>query len=67
MDAPSRSLDIRGATSLATPLGRSARRGREQREIRRIRHPVVRMENGVLEFVGTEADYRREYSGRPAG
>jgi imidazolonepropionase len=67
VDAPPRSLDIRGATSLATPLGRSARRGREQREIRRIRHPVVRMENGVLEFVGTEADYRREYSGRPAG
>jgi imidazolonepropionase len=67
VNAPLRSLDIRGATSLATPLGRSARRGREQREIRRIRHPVVRMENGVLEFVGTEADYRREYSGRPAG
>ncbi|HEX9149708.1 MAG TPA: imidazolonepropionase [Thermoanaerobaculia bacterium] len=61
------SLEIRGAACLATPLGRSARRGREQREIRRIRHPVVRMENGVLEFVGTEADYRREYSGRPAG
>jgi imidazolonepropionase len=60
------SLDIRGAAMLATPLGAGARRGREQREIRRIRQPVIRAENGVLVFVGSEADYRREYSGRPA-
>jgi imidazolonepropionase len=60
------SLEIRGAACLATPLGTSARRGRQQREIRRIRHPVVRSENGVLEFVGPEAEYRRGYSGRPA-
>lgn len=60
------SLDIRGAVSLATPVGRAARRGREQGEILRIRGPAVRAEDGVLTFVGTEADYRREYGGRPA-
>jgi imidazolonepropionase len=60
------SLDIRGAASLATPVGSTARRGREQGEIRRIANPAIRAENGVLIFVGTESDYRREYSGRPA-
>jgi imidazolonepropionase len=64
--AGSRSLDIRGAASLATPLGSTARRGREQGEILRIASPALRAENGVLVFVGTESDYRREYSGRPA-
>jgi len=59
------SLDIRGAASLATPLGRSARCGREQNEILRLRQPAVRAENGILVFVGTETDYRREYGGRP--
>jgi imidazolonepropionase len=28
---------------------------------------VLRAEDGVLVFVGNESDYRREYSGRPAG
>ena len=60
------SVDIRGAASLATPLGRSARCGREQNEILRLRQPAVRAENGILVFVGTETDYRREYGGRPA-
>ncbi len=60
------SLDIRGAEMLATPVGRSARRGPEQGEILRIRQPAVRAEDGVLVFVGTEADYRREYGNRPA-
>jgi imidazolonepropionase len=61
-----RSLEIRGAATLATPVGSTARRGPAQGEIRRIREPAVRAEGGVLTFVGTEADYRREYSGRPA-
>jgi imidazolonepropionase len=64
--AGSRSLDIRGAASLATPVGSTARRGREQGEILRIASPALRAEDGVLVFVGTESDYRREYSGRPA-
>jgi imidazolonepropionase len=60
------SLEIRGAASLATPVGSTARRGGEQGEIRRIQNPAVRAENGVLTFVGTEADYKREFGGRPA-
>jgi imidazolonepropionase len=60
------SLDIRGAAVLATPLGTTARRGPDQGEILRIRQPAVRAEDGVLVFVGTEANYRREYGDRPA-
>ena len=66
MEAATRSLEIRGAACLATPVGRAARRGKAQGEIHRIRQPVVRAEGGILAFVGTEADYRREFSGRPA-
>ena len=66
MEAATRSLEIRGAASLATPVGTAARRGRDQGEIRRIREPALRAEDGVLTFVGTEADYRREFAGRPA-
>jgi imidazolonepropionase len=60
------SLEIRNAACLATPLGRTARRGRDQGEILRIRKPALRAENGVFTFVGTESDYKREYDGRPA-
>ena len=60
------SLDIRGAEMLATPVGTSARRGPEQGAILRILLPAVRAENGVLVFVGTDPDYRREYGNRPA-
>jgi imidazolonepropionase len=60
------SLDIRGAALLATPLGSEPRRGRAQGEILRIREPAVRAENGLLVFVGSEADYVREYAGRRA-
>ncbi len=66
MTGPMMSLDIRGAEMLATPVGRSARRGPEQGAILRMRQPAVRAEDGVLVFVGTEVDYRREYGNRPA-
>lgn len=66
MSATPGSLEIRGAASLATPIGSTARRGREQGENLRIGNPAVRAEGGVLVFVGTESDYRREYSGRPS-
>jgi imidazolonepropionase len=66
VNASLRSLEIRGAAALATPVGSTARRGREQGEVLRIRNPALRAENGVLLFVGTDADYRREYAGRPA-
>src|SRR5215468_5717566 len=63
--APS-SLEIRNAACLATPLGVSARRGREQGEILRIRDAALRAEGGRIVFAGTEADYRAEFAGRPA-
>jgi imidazolonepropionase len=60
------SLEVRNAACLATPLGTSARRGAAQAEILRLRNAAVRAEEGRLVFAGTEADYRREYGGRPA-
>src|SRR5712691_1846207 len=60
------SLEIRNAACLATPLGRTARRGREQGEILRLRDAALRAEDGVFVFVGTEADYRRTYAGQRA-
>jgi len=64
--ASSTSLEIRNAACLATPLGNAAKRGRAQGEILRIREAAVRAENGILVFVGSESDYKREYAGRPA-
>jgi imidazolonepropionase len=60
------SLEIRHIACLATPLGTSARRGRAQGEILRIRGAAVRAEEGRLVFVGSEADYRTRYGNRPA-
>jgi imidazolonepropionase len=60
------SLEIRNAACLATPLGTSAKRGRAQGEILRIRDAAIRAENGVFVFVGSESDYRRAYGGRTA-
>lgn len=51
---------------MATPLGNAARRGPDQGQILRIRDAALRAEEGRLAFVGSEADYRRKYSGRPA-
>ena len=60
------SLEIRNAACLATPLGTSARRGPAQGEILRIPDAALRAENGILVFVGTEAEYARRFAGRPA-
>ncbi len=60
------SLEIRNAACLATPVGTTAKRGRAQGEILRIRDAAVRAEEGVLVFVGSEGDYQREYGARPA-
>jgi imidazolonepropionase len=60
------SLEIRNIGCLATPLGKQARRGRAQGEIFRLTGAAIRIENGRLTFVGTEADYSRQYAGRPA-
>jgi len=66
MSPPLPSLEIRNAATLATPLGRAARRGREQAEILRIHGAALRAENGLIVFAGTEEDYRSRYSGQPA-
>ncbi|HEY7369377.1 MAG TPA: imidazolonepropionase [Thermoanaerobaculia bacterium] len=60
------SLEIRNASSLATPRGTSALRGAAQGDILRIRGAALRAENGRITFVGRESDYAREYAGRPA-
>lgn len=63
---PLPSLAIRNAACLATPLGRTARRGADQREILRVRDASLRVEEGLLVFVGSESEYRKRYSGAPA-
>ena len=64
--SPVPSLEIRNIASLATPTGASARRGKQQGEIRRIPDAAIRAEDGRIVFAGREADYAREYGGRPA-
>lgn len=60
------SLELRNIACLATPIGSSARRGKQQGEIRRIQNAAIRAENGRIVFAGSEAVYAREYAGRPA-
>lgn len=62
----SNSLEVRNAACLATPLGTAAKRGRAQGEILRISGAALRAEDGRIVFVGSEADYGRQYAGRPA-
>ena len=64
--APTPSLEIRNAATLATPLGTTSRRGPAQGQIHRIRNAALRAENGRIVFAGSESDYVREYRGRPA-
>jgi imidazolonepropionase len=60
------SLAFRHATTLATPLGRSARSGRAQGEILRVADAALRVEGGRIVFAGRDADYEREFAGRAA-
>ncbi len=60
------SLEVRNAACLATPLGKTSRRGREQGEILRIANAAIRAEDGRIVFVGSEAEYAREWAARPA-
>jgi imidazolonepropionase len=61
-----KSLEVRNAACLATPLGTTALRGRQQGQIFRLRNASLRAQDGRIVFVGTEAEYRREYAGQPA-
>jgi imidazolonepropionase len=63
----SRSIEVRNAAVLATPLGREPRRGRAQGEILRIENASLRAEEGRIVFAGRDADYAREWGGRGAG
>ncbi|MEO8190287.1 MAG: imidazolonepropionase [Acidobacteriota bacterium] len=63
---PAPSLEFRNAACLATPLGTSARGGRDQGDIVRIPHAALRAENGQITWVGAEADYAKEFAGTPA-
>jgi imidazolonepropionase len=64
--SPAPSLEIRNIASLATPIGSSARRGKQQGEIRRIRDAAIRAEDGRIVFAGREEDYAREHGAQPA-
>lgn len=57
MRAPS--LLIRGAATLATPLGRSAVAGARQKAVQILPGAVVRCEGEVIVFVGAERDHDR--------
>ena len=56
-------MAVRNIGTLATPLGNSARSGRDQGAIHRIHEASLRAEDGRIVFVGTEADYRRQFPG----
>lgn len=56
------SLLVRGAATLATPLGRAAAAGPRQGEVQLVRGAVVRCEGQRIVFVGTEADHDRFFS-----
>ena len=61
------SLEIRNIGCLATPLGTTALRGKDQgSSVQRLRGAAIRAEDGKLVFVGSEKDYARAYSGKPA-
>lgn len=60
-DATSHSLLIRGAHQVVTPTGNRARRGRELAELEIRPGAVVRCENGIISFVGDEAEQRQRF------
>ncbi len=56
------SLLIRGAHQVVTPTGSTARRGRELAELEIQLGAVVRCDDGLISFVGDEAEHRRRYA-----
>jgi len=55
------SLLIRGAHQVATPTGSTARRGRELAALETSAGAVVRCDDGIISFVGSEAEHRRRH------
>jgi imidazolonepropionase len=54
-------VSIRHLASLATPEGRGSRRGADQGRIRRIEGAALRVEEGLIAFVGSEAQFVARY------
>jgi imidazolonepropionase len=59
-------IEVRNIACLATPLGTTARRGRQQGEILRLTDAALRAEDGRIVFVGSDKEYTRRYAGRRA-
>jgi imidazolonepropionase len=56
------SLLVRGASQLATPLGCGPRRGAELGALEVVPDAVIRCEDGLIVFVGDEAEHDRGFS-----
>lgn len=56
------SLLIRGAHQVVTPLGKAARRGHELGELEIRPGAVVRCDDGIVSFVGDEAEHRSRFA-----
>jgi imidazolonepropionase len=56
-------LLVTGAAELATPLGRSARAGREQGAVRRVARGEVLCRDGRIVFAGSEQERRARFGG----
>lgn len=59
-------LSIRHLSSLATPLGTSARKGDEQGHVRRVANAAIRVEDGRIAFAGSDEDFVSRYGDAPA-
>ncbi len=55
------SLLIRGAHQVVTPVGKTARRGHELAELEIRIGAVVRCDDGIIAFVGDEAEHRSRF------
>jgi len=56
------SLLVRGANQVVSPIGDRARRGSEISFLETIPRGVVRCEDGLVVFVGTEEDHQRRFA-----
>lgn len=56
-------LLVTNLAEVATPVGQTSRRGREQGEIRRHADAAVLCRGGRIEFVGAESELRRRFGG----
>ncbi len=55
------SLLIRGGRQVATPTGATAQRGDRLGELRVLSHAVVRIDHGIISFVGNQSEHDRTF------